>query len=166
MGVIRKFTFGKYKGEPILKVIAEHIGYVMWCFENVRGFGLNPDEQKFYDWQAIAIKKYNISMIFPVELMYKHVKDQNALIKLETPYVYINENGFIPKNCSLYNLLVEAGAIKTETEYKPTTTDFNSIARGLRHSMIKELDNMDEDELNELNRELGEDVNFLLHFPL
>ena len=163
MTTIRKFTFGKYKGEPILKVIAEHIGYIMWCFENVRGFKLTPDEQKFYDWQAIAIKKYGIQMIFPVDLMYKHVSNKEALDRLETPYVYIKGDGFIPKDCSIYNLLVQAGAIKTEIQTTPM--DFNGVIRGLRHSMIKELDNMDEDELNEMNREFGDDINFLLHYP-
>lgn len=164
MNTIRKYTFGKYKGQPILKIIAEHIGYVMWCLENVKGFKLTPDEQRFYDWQAIAIKKYNVEMIFPVELMCKHVSDKDALNRLETPYVYINGNGYIPNTCSIYNLLIEAGAIKTETETSPI--DFNSVARGLRHSMIKEIENMDEDELNEMNRELGQDVSFLLNFPL
>lgn len=163
MNTIRKFTFGKYKGQPIFKVITEHIGYIMWCFENVKGFKLTPDEQKLYDWQAIAIKKYGIEMIFPVELMYKHVSDKEALNRLETPYVYRNGNGYIPNTCSIYKLLVEAGAIKTETT--TSSVDFNSVARGLRHSMIKEIENMDEDELAEMNRELGHEVSFLLNFP-
>ena len=42
---VRKMTFGKYKGQPILKVIAEHIGYIMWCFENINWFELTEDEQ-------------------------------------------------------------------------------------------------------------------------
>ena len=74
-------------------------------------------------------------MIFPVELMYNHISDKEALNKLETPYVYINDEGFIPKSCSIYSLLVEAGAIKTEL--KSSSVDFNTVARGLRHSMMK-----------------------------
>ena len=53
---IRIMRFGKYKGQPVLLIIAAHIGYIMWCFENIKWFSLNEDEQKFYDWQAMLLR--------------------------------------------------------------------------------------------------------------
>ena len=103
---IRLMTFGKYKGEPILKVIAQHIGYIMWCFENLSWFKLNEVEQKFYDWQAIAIKKYDMPMTFPVDLMYKHIQDKDALYRLETPYVFMGADSYIPTDTELKDLLI------------------------------------------------------------
>lgn len=105
----RRISFGKYKGEYILMVIAEHPGYIMWCFENIHWFRLDSIEQKFYDWTAIAIKKYNCPMIFPTEALYKHVSDRNALEQLKTPIQYINLNPFIPPNTELESVLCKTG---------------------------------------------------------
>lgn len=88
----RQFTFGKYTGHDIKEIILSHIGYVMWCFENIKGFQLNDDEQMVYDAAAICIKKYNVRMTFPVDLMYKHVKDRESLENLVTPF--IDRNGY------------------------------------------------------------------------
>lgn len=83
----RQFAFGKYKGQDIKEIILTHIGYVMWCFENINGFYLNDEEQMVYDACAICIKKYNVEMAFPVELMYKYVKNREALDNLDTPFI-------------------------------------------------------------------------------
>lgn len=39
----RKLTFGKYKGQEIKYIILTHIGYIMWCFENI----YNPQIEMF-----------------------------------------------------------------------------------------------------------------------
>ena len=41
----RKLTFGKYKGQDIKYIILTHIGYIMWCFENINWFKLTDEEQ-------------------------------------------------------------------------------------------------------------------------
>ena len=70
----RQMTFGKYKGEDIKYIILTHIGYIMWCFENIEWFKLTDEEQDLYDAIAIMIKKERLPMTFPVEMMYKHMK--------------------------------------------------------------------------------------------
>lgn len=149
---VRKMTFGKYKGQPILLIIAEHIGYIMWCFENISWFRLNENEQKFYDWQAIAIKKYHKRMIFPVETMYKHVKDKTALERLETPYKFIGDQPYISPETDIFPLLREAGAVrKASAEPIP---DYDNVGRpwwyGLQHCVIKDIDSMSDEELSDM----------------
>lgn len=83
----RTLTFGKYKGQEIKYIILTHIGYIMWCFENINRFKLTDEEQAIYDAVAIMIKKYDMQMTFPVELMYKHIKNREAFERLDTPFV-------------------------------------------------------------------------------
>lgn len=90
----RKFRFGKYKGKDYKWVILTHIGYIMWCFENIPLFSLNEEEQALYDAIAISIKKYDIQMVFPVDTMYKYIKDKDSFSELETPIV-MQQNGLI-----------------------------------------------------------------------
>lgn len=83
----RQIRFGKYKGQPIKVLIMEHIGYIMWCLENISNFELNEEEQQLYDAVAIAIVKYNIEMVFPINTMLAHVKNKEKLISKETPFL-------------------------------------------------------------------------------
>lgn len=53
----RTLTFGKYKGQEIKYIILTDIGYIVWCFENIRRFKLTDEEQAIYDAVAIMIKK-------------------------------------------------------------------------------------------------------------
>ena len=84
----RKLTFGKYKGQEIKYIILTHIGYIMWCFENIKWFKLTDEEQALYDAIAIMIKKKHLPMAFPVEMMYKHIKDRESYEKLNTPFTF------------------------------------------------------------------------------
>lgn len=86
----RILNFGKYKGKEVKAVILSHIGYIMWCFENIKQFRLTDEEQAIYDAVAIMIKKEGCQMTFPTELMYKHVKDREALEQLRTPFTCVN----------------------------------------------------------------------------
>lgn len=151
MNDIRKMTFGKYKGQPILLVIAEHIGYVMWCFENISWFSLNEEEQKFYDWEAIAIKKYDMPMTFPVETMYKHIKDREAFERLDTPYQFIGRDSFIP-DTELSPLLIKAGVIwrGNANPSDQSYSDNRSWWCGLQHTTNKIIESMSEDEIEEM----------------
>lgn len=83
----RILSFGKYKGQEVKYIILAHIGYIMWCFENISWFKLTDEEQAIYDAVAIMIKKYDMQMTFPVELMYKHISNREAFERLETPFV-------------------------------------------------------------------------------
>lgn len=142
----RRMSFGKYKGEYVMKVIAEHIGYIMWCFENIPWFSLNEEEQKFYDYQAIAIKKYGEAMIFPVELMYKHVKDQKALSELRTPYLIIRGSDYISSDVDIADILRESGVMLAKNKETSNELFYKGIAATTR----KIVESMDEDEINDM----------------
>lgn len=83
----RTITFGKYKGQPIKKLIMEHIGYIMWCLSNISNFSLTDEEQAVYDAVAIGNVKYGIKMVFPNDAMLAHVKDKDRLEREETPFI-------------------------------------------------------------------------------
>ena len=89
----RIFRFGKYKGQPIKKIIVTHIGYVMWCLSNISNFELTEEEQSVYDAIAISILKYGINMVFPVDEMASYIKNKKALEDLETPFI-ATETGY------------------------------------------------------------------------
>lgn len=110
---LRKLTFGKYKGEYILYIISTHIGYIMWCLENLSWFKLTDIEQKYYDWCAIGIVKYSLPMTFPIDLMCRHIKDTDSYKTLSTPLVWNGSDFRIRLNDQeMLNMLTEAGVIE------------------------------------------------------
>lgn len=134
MNKLRRFTFGKYKGEYILYIIATHIGYIMWCFDNIKNFKLNDIEQKYYDWTAIGIMKYNLSMTFPVNLMCEYVKDKDNLKSLNTPLIwdgYTFTTNIDDKE--IFNILVSAGVLAERYSV--------GGLEGLHHSLWKDAEN-------------------------
>lgn len=92
----RKLTFGKYKGDPIKKIILTHIGYIMWCLDNLNWFKLTEDEQELYDAIATAIIKDDIKMTFPVDKMVTFIKNKEAFDKKETPFTLDNKGNIWP----------------------------------------------------------------------
>lgn len=128
---LRKLTFGKYKGEYILYIIDTHIGYIMWCLENLPWFKLTDIEQKYYDWCAIAIVKYDLPMTFPVDLMCKHIKDADSYKTLSTPLIWDGYNFRIRLNDQeMLNMLTVVGVIVADTP----DVDLS----GLNHSFEKD----------------------------
>lgn len=135
----RTLPFGKYKGQEIKYIILTHIGYIMWCFENISWFKLTDEEQAIYDAVAIMIKKDNLEMTFPVELMYKHIRNREAFERLETPF--IDNNSYTSfKTIDKDNPIcksVEKYITSTELHKIPS---FPDLCSGLLHSMNKEVD--------------------------
>lgn len=136
----RKLTFGKYKGKDIKYIILTHIGYIMWCFENISWFKLTDEEQALYDAIAIMYKKENVSMTFPVELMYKHIKNREAFGRLETPF-------FINSEFIAYYMSEKDNPIcKSIEKYITSTQQYreHNLSIGdlyaLNHSMNKEIE--------------------------
>lgn len=135
----RILTFGKYKGQEIKYIILTHIGYIMWCFENLKWFRLNEEEQALYDAIAIMIKKDDLEMTFPVELMYNHIKNREAFDKLETPFFFCGYTC-----CKSYEK--DNPVCKSVEKYKITqkTSSFSNLSldylMGLHHSMEKEIE--------------------------
>lgn len=63
----RKLTFGKYKGQPVKKIILTHIGYIMWCLSNLTWFKLDTEEQDLYDAVALSILDSDCETVYPKE---------------------------------------------------------------------------------------------------
>ena len=140
----RQMTFGKYKGEDIKYIILTHIGYIMWCFENINWFKLTDEEQALYDAIAIMIKKERLQMTFPVEMMYKHIKDRESYEKLKTPFTF--NYGYISLRTSEKDNLIFNSIEKyiTHRIRRNSTQEYSSFESlsgdltGLSHSMNKE----------------------------
>ena len=148
----RKLTFGKYKGQDIKYIILTHIGYIMWCFENISWFKLTDEEQALYDAVAIMIKRDNLEMTFPTEIMYKYIKDREAFRDLKTPFICNGDftsvrkrdiDNPIVKSVKKYNV----GAV-IESRKCSTLSDLYC----LNHSMNKEI------ERAQFNGETDEDI--------
>ena len=91
-------------------------------------------------------------MTFPVELMYKHVKDQDALKCLQTPIQFINDLPFIPTDVEIAPLLIEAG-VTHRPSGKPIIEHSASVEPwwfGLQHTSAKMLNDMTDDEVEEM----------------
>lgn len=84
---LRKISFGKYKGKTIFELIMTHIGYVMWCLNNIKSFYLTDEEQMLYDAIAIGIIRDKLPMTFPIEGLKDFIKDKESLKKLDSPVV-------------------------------------------------------------------------------
>jgi hypothetical protein len=90
----RNITFGKYKGEPIKKLILNHLGYVMWCLSNLNWFKLTDDEQKLYDAMAIAVINSDAETSYPKEELKNHIRDTWAMINKDTPFS-VTSDGYV-----------------------------------------------------------------------
>lgn len=89
----RKMSFGKYKNEPVKKIILTHPGYIMWCLANVQRFCLDEYEQKLFDMLAIAIIKSDVETSYPKSELEKYIKDTYSLkVTKETPFT-VCKNG-------------------------------------------------------------------------
>lgn len=91
----RTITFGKYKGKTIIELIATHIGYIMWCLNNVKQFYLTEEEQTLYDALAISIIRDKVPMTFPIEGLKDFIKDSKALENLESPFINTSNNTYL-----------------------------------------------------------------------
>lgn len=140
MNTDRKLTFGKYKNQTIKALLFTHIGYIMWCLDNLKWFRLNTEEQAIYDALATMIKKENLPMTFPTENLYKHVKNKSMLNSLETPFfsngdytsIIINE-----QNMPLYKS-VENYLIQTEPCKDTLLSDINDVVnREIAHRQLR-----------------------------
>ena len=141
----RCLTFGKYKGQPIKKILLTHIGYIMWCKSNLPWFSLNDEEQSVYDALSIAIKKDGVQMVFPTEELCKFVKNKEALEKEETPFG-VTSNGIVyPKDFNSPIVQTVLAYAEKPNSRKPSS-HYDSALYGLVKSLAKleKLDELDE----------------------
>lgn len=143
----RKFLFGKYKGKDIKYIILTHIGYIMWCLDNINHFSLNNEEQAVYDAVAIAVKKYKTVTPFPKEKLFAHVKNTDDFKNLWTPFVIKDGNLLtIRGGCMSFPA---CNYIKKYITSKVQPDDPVEILHILAHEMVKDLMLSDENRYSD-----------------
>lgn len=133
----RKLTFGKYEGQDIKHIILTHIGYIVWCFENLKWFKLNDEEQALYDAVAILIKKdkHILQLPFQIETMQKYIQDSVALSTLRTPFFH-NGSFISVRKDDMNNPVVQS----VKKYIIKTSTKHGDYLYSLYHSMSKEIE--------------------------
>jgi hypothetical protein len=149
----RNFTFGKYKNQPIKKIILTHIGYILWCFDNLQWFSLTEDEQELYDMITWAIQDSDCDTVYPKEDLKKHVKGAQMV----SPFM-ISSNGEVYVREGSENDPIVASVLQyRETPVRlPSMTAIRGAGSlsGLAHSASKFFnDDFDDDD----DRFLGAD---------
>lgn len=135
----RTLSFGKYKGQEVKHIILTHIGYIMWCFENLQWFELTEEELALYDAIAIMIKKEGCNMTFPVSDMYKHVKNREAFERLETPF-FLNGGYTACRSKDRENPICKSVKKYVSSSVPHSYANTADIGSGILHSMNKEID--------------------------
>ena len=125
----RTITFGKYKGQYIVDLILTHIGYIMWCLDNIPWFSLDDEEQQIYDYVSIAALKSRCEWSFPVEGLSRHIKDRQALERRYTPFS-ISANGIVSCTGNFTSPLLEKHAVRG-------SSGLYDLLSGMAHTLNK-----------------------------
>ena len=148
----RKITFGKYKGKTIIELIATHIGYIMWCLNNVKQFYLTEEEQTLYDALAISIIRDKVPMTFPIEGLKDFIKDTKALENLESPFINTSSNTYLnleEASQKLKEVYSKSRHILTPKSSQTKTLDYLSLMSDLFHE-VQWCENFFNDSLEDL----------------
>ena len=148
----RKITFGKYKGKTIIELIATHIGYIMWCLNNVKQFYLTEEEQTLYDALAISIIRDKVPMTFPIEGLKDFIKDTKALENLESPFINTSSNTYLnleEASQKLKEVYSKYRHILTPKSSQTKTLDYLSLMSDLFHE-VQWCENFFNDSLEDL----------------
>ena len=128
----RNITFGKYKGQPIKKLILTHIGYIMWCLSNLNWFKLNDEEQKLYNAVALSVMESDCDTVYPKEKLKAFINDPSA-----KSLFAITENGVIyPKPEEINNEIVQ-GVMKYKTQTRNKSKGGYVDLGGLMEQAVK-----------------------------
>ena len=124
----RKLTFGKYKGQPVKKIILTHIGYIMWCLSNLTWFKLDTEEQELFDAVALSILDSDCETIYPKENLKPYIANPSM-----EPIFGITHDGVIYVKAWAKNNPIVKGIMK----YRNLTSDRYLDFGGLMHSLNK-----------------------------
>lgn len=108
-------TFGKYKGQPVKKIILTHIGYIMWCLTNLNWFKLDNDEQELYDAVALSILDSDCETVYPKENLKTYITNPSM-----QPIFGITHDGVIYVKKEAENNPIAKGVMKYRTSSSKT----------------------------------------------
>ncbi len=121
-------TFGKYKGQPLKKIILTHIGYIMWCLSNLDWFKLDADEQELFDAVALSILDSDCETIYPKENLKPYITNPSMESIFE-----ITHDGVIYVKAWAKNSPI----VKSIMKYRTITPGRYLDLGGLMHSLNK-----------------------------
>jgi hypothetical protein len=121
-------TFGKYKGEPVKKIILTHIGYIMWCLSNLTWFKLDTEEQDLYDAVALSILDSDCETIYPKENLKPYIANPST-----EPIFGITRNGVIYVKSWAKNSPI----VKSIMKYRTIASGHRLDLSGLMNSLNK-----------------------------
>ena len=124
-------TFGKYKGEPVKKIILTHIGYIMWCLSNLNWFKLDTEEQDLYDAVALSILDSDCETIYPKENLKPYIANPSM-----EPIFGITNNGVIYVKAWAKNSPIAKGAMKYRTIASGRYLDLSGLMNSLNKMFI------------------------------
>ena len=124
------FNFGKYKGQPVKKIILTHIGYIMWCLSNLAWFKLDTEEQELYDAVALAVLDSDCETTYPKENLKPFIANSSM-----EPIFGITHDGMIYVKKEAENNPIAKGVMKYRTSASKTGRYLD--LGGLMHSLNK-----------------------------
>lgn len=133
------FNFGKYKGQPVKKIILTHIGYIMWCLTNLNWFKLDNGEQELYDAVALAILDSDCETIYPKENLKPFIVNSSM-----EPVFGISYDGMLYVKKEAENNPIAKGAMKYRTSSLKTGRylDLGGLMNSLNKMFISGADDM------------------------
>lgn len=124
-------TFGKYKGEPVKKIILTHIGYIMWCLSNLTWFKLDNDEQELYDAVALSILDSDCETIYPKENLKPYIANPST-----EPIFGITNDGVIYVKAWAKNSPITKDVMKYRTITSGRYLDLSGLMNSLNKMFI------------------------------
>ncbi len=106
----RIINFGKYKGQPVKKIILTHIGYIMWCLSNLNWFKLDSEEQELFDAVALCILDSDCETVYSKENLKAFIADPSM-----EPVFEITHDGVLYVKKEAKNSYIVNGAMKYRT---------------------------------------------------
>lgn len=132
-------NFGKYKGQPVKKIILTHIGYIMWCLTNLNWFKLDSGEQELYDAVALAVLDSDCETTYPKENLKPFIVNSSM-----EPVFRMSYDGMLYVKKEAENNPIAKGVMKYRTSSSKTGRylDLGGLMDSLNKMFISGTDDM------------------------
>lgn len=129
-------TFGKYKGQPVKKIILTHIGYIMWCLSNLTWFKLDTEEQELYDAVALAVLDSDCETTYPKENLKPFIANSSM-----EPVFELSYDGMLHVKKGAKNNPIAKGVMKYRTS-PGRYLDLSGLMNSLNQLFMDGIDDM------------------------
>ena len=132
-------NFGKYKGQPVKKIILTHIGYIMWCLSNLTWFKLDTEEQELFDAVALCVLDSDCETTYPKENLKPFIANPSM-----EPVFGLSHDGVLYVKKEAKNNPIAKGVMKYRTSSSKTGRylDLGGLMNSLNELFIYGTDDM------------------------